>query len=224
LRRLEPKSPKALASLDWKGWLSGLATHKKPDGLYRTRSIMKMNRKEFISQSLKYALGFGAAIFFNKSNKVPSNLSLKFQESEMTQKQKILHDWLSNLMKNMDSLLDEESKIKVLEECGRACAGKHAKKEALKSKGDLDGWLATMKKWVGENNVQKEGNTVRLTYSKCFCPLVGSIDSLLSSTFCNCSRGWLKENFETVVGKPAKVKLEDSIMMGGQECRFSIQL
>lgn len=142
----------------------------------------------------------------------------------MAQKQKILHDWLSNLMKNMDIQLDEESKIKVLEECGRACAEKHAKKEALKSKGNLGGWLATMKKWVGENNVQKEGNSIRLTYSKCFCPLVGSIEPLLSNTFCNCSRGWLKENFETVVGKPVNVKLEDSIMMGGKECRFSIQL
>jgi predicted hydrocarbon binding protein len=142
----------------------------------------------------------------------------------MAQKQKILHDWLSNLMKNMDIQLDEESKIKVLEECGRACAEKHAKKEALKFKGNLGGWLATMKKWVGENNVQKEGNTVRLIYSKCFCPLVGSIEPLLSDTFCNCSRGWLKENFETVVGKPVKVKMEESIMMGGQECRFSIQL
>jgi len=142
----------------------------------------------------------------------------------MTKKQEFLHEWLSNLIKNMDSHLDEESKIKVLEECGRACAGKHTEKEALQSKGDLDGWLATMKKWVGANNVHKEGNTVRLTYSKCFCPLVGTIDPLLSNTFCNCSRGWLKENFETVVGKPVKVNLEDSIMMGGQECRFSIQL
>jgi hypothetical protein len=142
----------------------------------------------------------------------------------MTKKQEFLHEWLSNLIKNMDSHLDEESKIKVLEECGRACAEKHAKKEALKSKGNLDGWLATMKKWVGANNVHKDANTVCLTYSKCFCPLVGTIDPLLSNTFCNCSRGWLKENFETVVGKSVKVNLEDSIMMGGQECQFTVQL
>ena len=142
----------------------------------------------------------------------------------MIQKQKFLHEWLSNLMKNMDKHLDEQLKIKVLEECGRACAEKHAKKEAYQSKGDLDGWLATMKKWVGANNVHKEGNTVRLVYSKCLCPLVGSIEPLLSKTFCNCSRGWLMKSFKTVVGKPVKVKLEDSIMMGGQECRFSIRL
>ncbi|GAI35292.1 unnamed protein product, partial [marine sediment metagenome] len=35
---------------------------------------------------------------------------------------------------------------------------------------------------------------------------------------------WLKENFETVLERPVKVKLEDSIMMGGKQCRFTIFL
>jgi predicted hydrocarbon binding protein len=183
---------------------------------------MKMNRKEFIARSFKVVLGAGAAIFLNKPNRASSFSTANFQEGEMPQKQKFLHDWLSNLMKNMDSQLDEESKIKVLEECGRACAQRHAKAEALKSKGNLDGWLETMKKWVGANNVQKEGNSVRIVYSKCFCPLVSDLEPLLTETFCNCSRGWLKENFETVVGKTVEAKLDDSIMMGGKECRFTV--
>jgi len=185
---------------------------------------MKMNRKEFMARSFKLVLGAGTAILLNKSNRASSFSSVNFQEDEMAQKQIFLHDWLSSLMKNMDVQLDEESKIKVLEECGRACAERHAKSEALKSKGDLDGWLDTMKKWVGANNVQKEGNSVRVVYSKCFCPLVGGLEPLLSKTFCNCSRGWLKENFETVVGKAVDVELEDSIMRGGKECRFTVRL
>jgi hypothetical protein len=40
----------------------------------------------------------------------------------MNKKQKHLHDWLTNLMKNMDTHLEEEIKIKILEECGRSCA------------------------------------------------------------------------------------------------------
>jgi hypothetical protein len=185
---------------------------------------MKMNRKEFISQSLKCALGALTALFLKKPKKAFSYSNPKFQENEMIQHKEFLHEWLSNLMTNMDQHLDEKSKIEVLEECGRACAGKHAKKEALRSKGNLDSWLAQMKKWVGANNVKKEGNTVHLTYSKCLCPLVGSLEPLHSKTFCNCSRGWLLENFEIVTGKPVKVKMEDSIQMGGKDCRFSIQL
>ena len=183
-----------------------------------------MNRKEFISHSLKYALSALIALFLKKPNKAFAHSNPKFQENGMIQKQEFLRDWLSSLMTSMDQHLDEKSKIKALEGCGRACAGKHAKKEALRSKGNLDGWLAQMKKWIGANNVQKKGNKIHLTYSKCLCPLVGSIEPLLSETFCNCSRGWLLENFEIVTGKPVKVRMEDSIQMGGKDCRFSVQL
>jgi len=127
-------------------------------------------------------------------------------------------------MKNMDQHLEEKEKIKLLEECGRACARSHAQKEAVKFQGNLDGWLGTVKKWVGAENVRKDKNVVQVMYSKCFCPLVKDSPPLLSETYCNCSRGWLKEVFETVVGDPVEVNLEDSIMRGGKQCRFTVLL
>jgi predicted hydrocarbon binding protein len=142
----------------------------------------------------------------------------------MKQKMKFVHNWISNLMKNMDNHLDEAIKIKLMEECGRACARNHTKKDALKFKGQLDGWLAKMKTWVGEENIQKEGNLVRVVYNKCFCPIIQDSQLILSDTYCNCSRGWLKENFETVLERPVKVKLEDSIMKGGKQCSFLVFL
>ena len=50
----------------------------------------------------------------------------------MKQKMKFVHNWISNLMKNIDSHLTEEIKIKLMEECGRECAKNHTKEEALK--------------------------------------------------------------------------------------------
>lgn len=142
----------------------------------------------------------------------------------MSQKQKFLCDWLSNLMENMDSHLDEKTKVKILEECGRACAKNHAKDIALKFEGNLTGWLGQMKKWVGSENIKRDKNRIEVRYSKCLCPLVKNISSLFSRTYCHCSRGWLKENFETVVQKPVEVELVDSIMMGGKQCRFQVFL
>jgi predicted hydrocarbon binding protein len=144
------------------------------------------------------------------------------QEDLMAQKGKFIHDWILSLMENMDRRLDDDEKISLLEACGRACAGRHAKAEALKHKGDLEGWLGLFKKWVGPGNVRREDNAVHLTYIKCLCPLVQDLPPLMSKTFCNCSRGWLKEVFETVVEKPVEVKLEDSIMQGGKQCRFLV--
>ena len=127
-------------------------------------------------------------------------------------------------MKSIDKHLDNEEKVKLLEDCGRACAGRHAKLEAAKHKGHLDGWLEALSKWIGPENVRKDGNSIWIVYSKCFCPLVKDSPPLLSYTYCNCSRGWLKEVFETVLERPVEVKLEDSVMRGGNQCRFSVIL
>jgi len=146
------------------------------------------------------------------------------QEDKMSQKSKAVHDWISSLMKSMDRNLDDEEKIKLLEDCGRACAGRHAKSEAAKHRGHLDGWLEALRRWVGPENMRKEGNSIRVIYSKCFCPLVQDSPPLMSNIYCNCSRGWLMEVFETVVERPVEVKLEDSIMRGGNQCGFSVIL
>jgi predicted hydrocarbon binding protein len=146
------------------------------------------------------------------------------QENKMSQKMKFLHDWVFSLIKNLEQHLDENQRIELLEECGRDCAKRHAQKEALKFKGDLDGWMGTMRKWVGTENIQRDKNYVHVIYSKCFCPLVQDAQPLKSETYCNCSRGWLKEVFETVMEKPVAVKLEDSIMKGGKQCRFTVFL
>jgi predicted hydrocarbon binding protein len=61
-------------------------------------------------------------------------------------------------------------------------------------------------------------------YSKCLCPLVQSGSETLSDTYCNCSRGWVKEMFEMVSGKPVEVTLTESIKRGAKACRFVVQV
>jgi predicted hydrocarbon binding protein len=183
---------------------------------------MKIDRRGFFSRMGKWIIGGWTVFSSGKKMKISAFVLKDEQEDQMAQKKKFVHDWILNLMENMDEHLDDEVKVSLLEECGRACAGRHAKAEALKHKGNLDGWLGVFKKWVGSENVRREANTVRLAYSKCLCPLVQDHPPLMSKTYCNCSRGWLKEVFETVVEKPVEVKLEDSIMQGGTQCRFLV--
>jgi len=186
--------------------------------------LMRINRKEFLLEVSKLVWAVWTSISFIGPGFLIPNSEKRDQENKMSQKIKFLHDWIANLIKNMERHLNEKQRTKLLEECGRACAKRHAQKEALKFKGDLDGWLGTMKKWVGTDNVQRDMSYVRVMYSKCFCPLVQDAPPLMSETYCNCSRGWLREVFETVMEKPIEVKLEDSIMKGGKQCRFTISL
>ena len=145
------------------------------------------------------------------------------QESK-DQHQKFFENWIKNLMNNMDTHLDEATRIEVMEECGRGCARGGALESAKKCQGNLDKFLVQMRTWIGKDNIKKDKNIVSVTYGKCYCELVRTGPPKLPDTYCHCSKGWLKEMFETVTGNPVNVTLIDSIKRGGEACRFTVKL
>ncbi len=181
-----------------------------------------MNRKEFIKSACQIGVASGAFLIAESDGccAMPSEQ----EDQSVNRREKFTQDWIRTLMNNMDSQMDEATRIKLMEASGRACARRDAVNAAKECKGDLDKFLATMRKWVGADNVRKDGNKVHLVYSKCLCPMVQSGTDRLSDTYCNCSRGWVKEMFETVHGKPVEVRLTESIMRGGKACRFVVQV
>lgn len=132
--------------------------------------------------------------------------------------------WVTNLMDSMDTHLDQETKMAVMESCGRACARGGPLRTARACAGDLDAFLSKLENWVGKGNVRKDGKVVHLVYPKCLCHLVADGPPRLPDTYCYCSLGWLKEMFETVVGSPVEVSLTGSIKRGAERCSFTIQL
>ncbi|MHA1123946.1 MAG: DUF6144 family protein [Candidatus Heimdallarchaeota archaeon] len=46
----------------------------------------------------------------------------------------------------------------------------------------------------------------------------------MSPIFCNCSGGYLKNFWEAIFDCPVDVELLDSVIMGGDFCRFAIHL
>ena len=69
--------------------------------------------------------------------------------------------WIKHLLDSMDEHLNEESKIVLMESCGRACARGGPVRVARECQGNLDLWLATLRKWHGgEEYVQQEGDAV----------------------------------------------------------------
>ena len=133
--------------------------------------------------------------------------------------------WVKNLMDSIDAQLDEETKRKLMESCGRACARGGPLRVARECQGDLDRWLATLARWHGgDEYVQREGNVVQVLCGECLCRLVREGPARLSNTYCYCSLGWVKETFEAVVGRSVDVTLAESVKRGDPRCRFTIQL
>lgn len=182
-----------------------------------------MDRKEFLKCACGFGIGSGAALIASEAD--AARAAAPTEEAQtMTQREKFAHDWVRTLMTNMDTQLDESSRVALMEASGRACARRGAVKAALDCGGDLERLLSTLRKWVGEDKVIRNGKQVRLTYGKCLCPIVQSGSERLSDTYCNCSRGWVREMFETVCGKPVDVQLKESIKRGGKACRFIVQV
>lgn len=59
----------------------------------------------------------------------------------------------------------------------------------------------------------------------CFCPLIRDhLDAGLSPSFCNCSAGWERQQWEGALGVQLRVEVVESLLRGDERCRFAIHL
>ena len=138
------------------------------------------------------------------------------KKTEFTQR------WITNILASINSQVSEETKVRLMESCGRACAKAEAVNAVDNCRGDCQQLQSILCKWLGKSNVWRKGDTVHLVYSKCYCRLQVDIPDRLSKIFCQCSCGWLKEVFETALKKQVKVDLKSSIRQGAQQCTFEV--
>lgn len=134
------------------------------------------------------------------------------------------HQWVTNLLVGIEGSLNPETTERLLEACGRACARGGAVVEAADCAGDVDGFVLKLRGWIGEHNVSVDGATVHLVYERCYCTSDPELPRQAGGTFCSCSRGWIKEMFETVVGRPVEVDIVSTIAGGAEACRFNVRL
>lgn len=135
-------------------------------------------------------------------------------------------EWLVNLISGLDEHVDEKTRRKILEQCGRQCQSpvfiKKAKAIYAKSKG-IDDFLEKFA--AVYKHLHRDGGNVYIVYPRCYCPRVNKIpQGRLSGTYCYCSVGWAKALFEGVLGRTVEVVKEASIISGDKQCKFKIIL
>lgn len=75
----------------------------------------------------------------------------------------------------------------------------------------------------------REGNTLHQFYVpkdlwvRCYCSMV-RVTEKMSTTYCHCSKGFVKKFWEAVLGRPVDVELVKSVVSGADECEFKIYL
>jgi len=148
---------------------------------------------------------------------------------EIDEKEKLLKRagaLLCSVLKGLDEV-DLETRKRIMELCGEACA--HSDGDVEIAKGiseeatDEEEILSRANKeipWCG--TWIRKGNTIQATCEKCGCPLVRNEVIDLTGTLCYCSRGWVKKIFQTLLKKPLNVELEKSIGLGDKVCKFVV--
>jgi predicted hydrocarbon binding protein len=132
-------------------------------------------------------------------------------------------------MAGLDAEVDERTRAQMMEYCGRACALHHGSIERVKAiQGNVKGIDELLDKLSQQEDLWcgrwvRDRDTIYSVCEECGCPLVRAGLVKLSPTFCHCSRGWVRAVFETALGGPVKVELEQAIGRGDQVCEFIVR-
>lgn len=145
------------------------------------------------------------------------------QDSPVAGEKKFIENWLSDLMATIDSELDEATKIKLMDGCGRGCFRRHQFKRdiAEEGKGDIEKLLNAMKR---NFEIWREGNDVHIRYGEisniCYCPVLHDYPYSPNDLHCYCTRATHQAIFEEALGKPVRVDIVETLRRGGKTCHF----
>lgn len=135
--------------------------------------------------------------------------------------------WIAILMDDLNTCLGEERAQAVMEDCGQQCIGSSPLQRAQqlqRQAAGLDDLLERLNQaHIGGGQLRREGDTIHATYQRCYCGSVSKTRQPISTTYCQCSCGWFKRLFETLLEKPVQVQLVDSIAHGADVCTFTIR-
>ena len=201
---------------------------------------LPMNRKQFLAKTAKICAGScacammgGVSILTADENTKPD--SAKVEKPRSQTRIEFAEQWVTRFMDILDGNLDDATRKKILEENGRGCFTNWINETGRKvQQSTLEQFTEWVKNNVTDGTFRVEGNVLYFQFTsaaetgeaskagQCLCTFVESKPEGLSPTYCHCSVGYVKEWFERKFGKPVEVELVDSILMGGDWCKFKI--
>jgi hypothetical protein len=148
--------------------------------------------------------------------------------------------WVKDAMARLDLLVNEKICAQIMENCGVNCAAvnkrviERGKAKRQKFKTNDEFLAAEVKKPNPGTRLVREGNVLYQFYTprafshpmRCYCGLLRGLpeDTNMSATYCNCSKGFVKKYWESVLETPVTVELLQSAISGASECKFAIHL
>ncbi len=179
-----------------------------------------MDRKEFLKKSFRSGVSCCALWAIDQRETSASATPDPTDSASPVQRDKeFIENWLSDLLDTMDAELDEKTKVRLMEGCGRGCFRRFQFKQdiAIQGKDNLEKLLEAYKK---NFEVWKEGDQVHIRYGAvsngCYCPAARYRPAKPRDVHCECTRTTHQTIFETALGRPFKVDVVESLRRGGK--------
>jgi predicted hydrocarbon binding protein len=114
-------------------------------------------------------------------------------------------------MEVLDHTVDQPTRWAVMEACGRRCIGASTLQKAFRLQQAAQG-------------LDDLACKLNATYDRGYCGSVSKAKKTFSATYCQCSCGWFRHLFETLLDRPVEVDLLGSIIQGDKNCHFLIRI
>jgi hypothetical protein len=150
---------------------------------------------------------------------------LEEQVTRLQQEKEFLQNWLSDLLDAMETELDDATRVRLFEACGRGCYHRHEFKQeiAQKGQGSLENLIAAYRQ---NFEIWQEDGLVHIRYGEtspgCYCPAACFRPARANDLHCECTRMTHQTIFETALGRPIKVEVVETVRRGGKTCHFVV--
>jgi predicted ArsR family transcriptional regulator len=131
----------------------------------------------------------------------------------------------ARLVEVMEKSMPEPECKQILHSLGGKCADTYRPALIDRYKGNIHGFLEEgLRTWMAEAHYDESTGTIRVVDKSrtCSCPLVTVGET--PATFCNCTLGWQEATYSSILGKPVKAELEESILRGDKRCVYKMHV
>jgi hypothetical protein len=144
---------------------------------------------------------------------------------ETSQENAFVSAWLTDWFEAIDAEVDEPTKVRLLEACGRGCFRRYPFKQEIARKGK--GSLASLEKAYNESfEAWIEDRVLHIRYGAvskgCYCPAARHRPLRPHDVHCECTRMTHQTVCETALGRPCRVEILETVRRGGKTCHFAV--
>jgi hypothetical protein len=152
-------------------------------------------------------------------------LNTLFQDFSNFLKGLELSEWVLKMIKKLESKVGTLNTINILEQDGRKSCGqgfKNTVKKLMKKSQTIKEFVDNLHEHYKRTSFFKVENekTIVGGHRKCYTMIKSAFKPIDSELFCHYCVGHGKEFYETAVERPVEAEIIESVMTGGNTCKF----